>query len=75
VAARRFVRRIWKEVQVRPRWKPLSVALGMAAIVALPALGGCAAGGTRLHAVEIVEWQQQERERLEAQGFPQATGE
>jgi len=47
-----------------------AVPLGMAVIVSILALSGCASLSSG-NAVEIVVWQQQERDRLEAQGFPQ----
>jgi hypothetical protein len=47
-----------------------AVPLGMAVIVSVLALSGCSSL-PRVDAVEIVVWQQQERDRLEAQGFPQ----
>lgn len=43
------------------------VHAALAAALALLALAGCAGQ----NAAEIAQWQQQERDRLEAQGFPQ----
>ncbi|MCL4798446.1 MAG: hypothetical protein KJ025_02595 [Burkholderiales bacterium] len=54
-------------------WKS-AVALGLAALLGAGALAGCATA-PRLDAVGIVEWQHQERERLQAQGFEQYSGE
>jgi hypothetical protein len=45
------------------------IRAALAAVVAVAALAGCA--GLPTDAVPIVVWQQQERDRLEAQGFPQ----
>jgi hypothetical protein len=47
-----------------------AVPFGLAVIVSVLALGGCASA-TRLDGAEIIEAQQKERDRLEAQGFPQ----
>jgi hypothetical protein len=46
-----------------------SIRAALAAALALIALAGCAGGPP--NAVDIVVWQQQERDRLQAQGFPQ----
>jgi hypothetical protein len=51
----------------RNEFRTLRAAL--AAALALMALAGCAGGPS--NAVDIVVWQQQERDRLQAQGFPQ----
>lgn len=53
----------------------LRLALVAAALAALPPLAGCAAGGARPDALEIVEWQHVERQKLQAQGFEQYSGE
>lgn len=58
-----------------PGWRLNAVALGTAAIIGLPALSGCALGGTQVDALEIVVWQDEERDRLEAGGFVQRSGE
>lgn len=47
-----------------------TIALAMISIVAMLALSGCSSL-PQVNAVEIVEWQHQERQRLEAQGFVQ----
>ncbi|MCL4798441.1 MAG: hypothetical protein KJ025_02570 [Burkholderiales bacterium] len=47
-----------------------AVALALAAIVSVLTLAGCGSL-PQLNGVEIVEWQHQERQRLEAQGFVQ----
>lgn len=47
-----------------------AVPFGLAVIVSVLALGGCTSA-PRLDGVEIIEAQQKERDRLEAQGFPQ----
>ena len=44
------------------------ICAALAAALALAVLAGCAGGQ---NGVEIAKWQQQERDRLEAQGFPQ----
>ncbi len=49
------------------RFSPACAVL--AAALAVAVLAGCA--GRPTNGVEIVVWQQQERDRLEAQGFPQ----
>jgi outer membrane biogenesis lipoprotein LolB len=45
------------------RWRA-----ALAAALALLVLAGCAGQGTS--GVQIVEWQQQQRDELEARGFP-----
>jgi outer membrane biogenesis lipoprotein LolB len=45
------------------------IRAALAAALALFVLVGCA--GLPSNAVEIVVWQEQERQRLQAQGFPQ----
>lgn len=52
------------------RRAPKTIAAAMALIVSALALTGCESL-PRVNAVEIVEWQHQERQRLEAQGFVQ----
>jgi hypothetical protein len=47
-----------------------AVPLGLAVIVSILALSGCTSLPSG-NAAEIVEAQQKERDRLEAQGFPQ----
>jgi len=46
-----------------------SIRAALAAALALAVLAGCA--GRPSDGVEIVVWQEQERQRLQAQGFPQ----
>ncbi len=46
-----------------------SIHAALAAALALAVLAGCA--GRPTNGVEIVVWQEQERQRLQAQGFPQ----
>jgi len=46
-----------------------SIRAALAAALALFVLAGCA--GRPSEGVEIVVWQEKERQRLEAQGFPQ----
>jgi hypothetical protein len=46
-----------------------SIRAALAAALALIVLAGCA--GRPSDGVEIVVWQEQERQRLQAQGFPQ----
>jgi hypothetical protein len=46
-----------------------SIRAALAAVLALIVLAGCA--GRPSEGVEIVVWQEQERQRLQAQGFPQ----
>ncbi len=46
-----------------------SIRAALAAVLALFVLAGCA--GRPSEGVEIVVWQEAERQRLEAQGFPQ----
>jgi outer membrane biogenesis lipoprotein LolB len=46
-----------------------SIRAALAAALALLVLAGCA--GRPSNGVEIVVWQEQERQRLQAQGFPQ----
>lgn len=41
------------------------------AALAVIVLSGCASSGRPSEGVEIVVWQEQQRQRLEAQGFPQ----
>jgi hypothetical protein len=43
----------------------------LAAVLALIVLAGCALADRPSQGVEWVVWQEQERQRLEAQGFPQ----
>ncbi len=45
------------------------IRAALAAALALLVLAGCA--GRPSNGVEIVVWQEQERQRLQAQGFPQ----
>jgi len=46
-----------------------SIRAALAAVLALFVLAGCT--GRPSEGVEIVVWQEAERQRLEAQGFPQ----
>jgi ABC-type glycerol-3-phosphate transport system substrate-binding protein len=46
-----------------------SIRAALAVALALIALAGCAGGPS--NGVEIVVWQEAERQRLQAQGFPQ----
>jgi hypothetical protein len=46
-----------------------SIRAALAATLAVIVLAGCA--GQPSNGVEIVVWQEQERQRLQAQGFPQ----
>jgi len=46
-----------------------SIGAALAAALALIVLAGCA--GRPSEGVEIVVWQEAERQRLQAQGFPQ----
>ena len=46
-----------------------SIRAALAALLILITLAGCA--GRPSEGVEIVVWQEQQRQRLEAQGFPQ----
>lgn len=53
----------------RPLCSPaLGIVLG---IVALGVLGGCASDPCYRQGVEWVQWQEAERQRLQAAGFPQ----
>jgi outer membrane biogenesis lipoprotein LolB len=45
------------------------IRAALAAALAVIVLAGCA--GRPTNGVEIVVWQEQERQRLQAQGFPQ----
>jgi hypothetical protein len=45
------------------------IRAALAVVAAVAALAGCA--GLPTNGTEIVVWQQQERDRLQAQGFPQ----
>jgi hypothetical protein len=47
------------------------IRAALAAALALIALAGCAVFDRPSQGVEIVVWQEQERQRLQAQGFPQ----
>ncbi len=46
-----------------------SIRAALAAALAVVVLAGCA--GRPTNGVDIVVWQEQERQRLQAQGFPQ----
>lgn len=48
---------------------PPSLRTALAAALTLIVLAGCAGGPS--NGVEIVVWQEAERQRLQAQGFPQ----
>jgi len=48
-----------------------SIRAALAAALALIVLAGCASPGRPSQGVEIVVWQEMERQRLQAQGFPQ----
>jgi hypothetical protein len=48
-----------------------SIRAALAAALALLALAGCASDPRYNEGVGWVTWQEQERQRLEAQGFPQ----
>jgi hypothetical protein len=47
------------------------IRAALAVALALTCLAGCALADRPSQGVEIVVWQEQERQRLEAQGFPQ----
>jgi hypothetical protein len=47
------------------------IRAALAAVLALIALAGCALADRPSQGVEWAVWQEQERQRLEAQGFPQ----
>ncbi len=51
-----------------PRTRLDRIVLAVVFAAGLAGLAGCA--GQPSNGLEIVEWQQQERNRLEAQGFP-----
>jgi len=47
------------------------IRAALAAVLAVIVLAGCASPGRPSQGVEIVVWQEMERQRLQAQGFPQ----
>ena len=47
------------------------IRAALAAALAVIILSGCTSSGRPSEGVEIVVWQEQQRQRLEAQGFPQ----
>jgi hypothetical protein len=47
------------------------IRTALAAVLVLTVLGGCALADRPSQGVEWAVWQEQERQRLQAQGFPQ----
>ncbi|MGH8681506.1 MAG: hypothetical protein ACREVS_10990 [Burkholderiales bacterium] len=50
---------------------PAEFRAALAVVLAVIVLAGCASSGRSSEGVDIVVWQEQERQKLEAQGFPQ----